>query len=161
MNYSNLKLSAANAYGWIRSHGIFVIVGVGLLLFGFISLQNYLDRRSEERENARTAKNDAEFAEKMKVFQSLIEMANRDHQTTTAILDTMQKMTKNIDTLAATDREITARVNKISEEEYTNARSQKNNQKAVANHTARPNRPLRTRELEVLRSDAELYPDDQ
>lgn len=160
MNYSNLRLSTANGYGWIKSHGILLIIVCAVFIVAFNGLSRYLDRRAELREDTRTAKSDHVFAEKMEIFQNFMEMANRDHQATMTVLDNIQLMTKNIDTLAANDREITMRVNKINEEEYKNARSQKNNQKAVSGRTARSNVPLRQREQSALATDAELYPDN-
>lgn len=146
---------------WFASHrpkALHFFVGLILVVLFVVGFQKYCDKRTEQREDERIKKYDAEVDEKMQVFQNYIEMANRDHQTTTAILDAMQTMTKNIKVLAKNDIVITERVKAISENEYKAARGQKNNQAAVNSRTSKPGKPLRAREADALKIDRELYP---
>ncbi len=162
MDTTKLKLLAGNLFSRIRAKlgvPLMTVIIAVLLLLTFIYTEKYFDRRSELREDARFSAYEKEADQHMRVFQNYIEMANRDHETTTAILDAMGNITKNINLLAENDRRIDERVNQISEGEYKDARNQKNNQKAVADHTDRSDKPLGKRIEDVLANDRELFKD--
>lgn len=154
-----LKLWIGSALAFARGYGLFLIVGLVLLVFFIVGIQKACDRRAERLEDEHIKAYDVEIAERLKVFQNYINSANRDHETTMTILDAMSKMTRNINQLAENDKTITARVDEISQNEYKAARGQKNNQAQVKNGKAKTNKPLKVREIEALKTDAELYPD--
>lgn len=143
----------------LRSVALLGVMVLALIILGIVSVQKSCDRRLEQLEDEKIKAYDAEIVERLEVFQRYIELANKDHETTTAILDAMNGMNRNINQLAENDKTITARVDKMSQNEYRQARSQKNNQADVKSGRMKtPAKPLRRREIDALKTDAQLYP---
>lgn len=126
-----------------------------VLIVLFFGIQKACQTRTERLEDEKTKQYEADVATRLKVFQNYIEMANEDHKTTTAILDTMQKMTTNINLLAVNDREITGRVNQISENEYRQARAQKTGEPTIYRRL-KPLQPIKQRENDALERQKEI-----
>ncbi len=139
---------------------ISIVAGLALLVIFIVGIQKACDKRAERIEDEKLRAYDAEVASKLAVFQSYIDLANKDHETTTQILDAMVGMSKNISLLAENDKTITARVEEISRDEYKAARYQKNDQAAVKTGKAKSTKSIDARETEALKTDALLYPEN-
>ncbi len=153
----------ANSYygsltAFITRYALLIVIGLGLLLLIIIGGQKACDNRRQRLENEKLKQYEEEVAARLKIFQSYIDSANNDHQMTAGILESLSSMTKNINTLNDNDKIITSRVNEIAETEYKSARTQKNNQAAVKSGKAKSKKPIRTREIDALKTDEELYP---
>lgn len=156
----NIRLQLANIFGFARAHSILIIVGVALLLFVALGIQKCNDRHTERLEDKRLQKYDSEINRHLDDYNRLLESATDNHEKTREVLGVIGKISDTINALADNNRVITKRVNEISEGEYRQARTQRNDQQAIKTGKAKPNRkPLKTRELDVLKSDEDLYPD--
>ena len=163
MSFQTIKSTIAAQLSAMKSkipQSPILFIALAFLIFAVVGLQQYCDKRAEQSENERIAAYEREIQQKNADFQKYLEMANNDHRTTTTILDAMTAMSKNINDLAENDKNITARVNQIAENEYAAARNQKNNQTPVSTGKAKNTKPLSVREVEALKVDDELYPNN-
>jgi hypothetical protein len=157
--YTRASSLHGSLMAFVTRYALAIVISLALLLLLIIGGQKACDNRSQRIENERIKQYEEEVAERLKIFQSYIDRANSDHRMTTGILDALSSVTKNINALNDNDKIITRRVNEIEETEYKQARTQKNNQAAVKRGTAaKSKKPIRTREIDALKADEELYP---
>ncbi len=156
--YTRASAHYGSLMAFVTRYALAIVIGLGLLLLVIIGGQKACDNRRQRIENEEIKQYEEEVAERLKVFQNYIDRANSDHKMTTGILDALSSMTRNINDLNDNDKIITRRVNEIEETDYKQARTQKNNQAAVKSGKAKSKKPIRTREIDALKTDEELYP---
>lgn len=154
---SDFQRRIAEMFGFVRAHGWIFIIAFSLVILLIIVGQKACDRRREQMEDEKIRALETEVKERTEVFKNHIETANRNQETTTAILDSMAIMSKNIQTLAENDIEISLRVDGIAGE-YQATRNATPEARARTVKT-RAKIPIRTREVDALKADAELYPE--
>lgn len=151
-----LKKRIAEKFGSVRAHGLLYLIGLALLFLLIITGQKACDRYREQSENEKIHALESEVKERTKVFEKYIETANRNHEATTSILDSMAIMSKNIQTLSENDIEISLRVDGIAGEyKATRTATPETRARTVK---MRAKIPIGNREIDALKVDSELYP---
>lgn len=154
-----LKDSSVSFKDWIIRNKIALVLGCAVALLIFVGGQKACDSYRETQENERIKEIERQAAEREQTFKKYIDMANTDHATTTAILDTMASVTRDINELREQDKAIESRIESVVPE-YKAARRQSNNQSAIQNGRNRlTGEQLRRKENELLKADSQLYPE--
>lgn len=152
----NIRLQLADIAGFSRAHSVLITVGVALALAGAFGIQKRNDRRAAELEDARTRTSNRQMSEHLEDYQRLLESAKENHEKTGIALGAIAKMSESISVLAESERITTKRANAVREGE---TRPAKNDWQRTKNGTAKLNRkPLKTREIDVLKADRKLFP---
>lgn len=129
-----------------------ILAAVVVSYFVYSSVREWRLKNAIERQNERMDQYGRDTEAAIANANKYLEIADRNHEAATALIEVVDGLTENVKTLAEQDRVINLQVSDLRSN-YENAR----NQNRSVN--PQPDLSLGERESRVLATDAELYPE--
>lgn len=154
------RTKAGAIFAW--KYAFLLAAAAALIIFLVVQIQRYFDRRAIEKQTEQIEEFDAQTKAAREQTEKLMDVFNRQHESTLSILDTVKAMDGAINKLSENDARQDGAVNNLREE-YNNAKNANNPKTITKTKTntvylpAKPNRNLRQRENDILAADADLY----